>query len=226
MDCPCLQHLQALIILAYTYLGMGSNRLWGITAILTHQARAMGLHAADAPVRRNERPSWVPLNLLPPANHHAVSEERRRAFWAIFFLSTHVSLSTGWSSPCSMEDIDLKLPCLEEDFQLSRESQARYFTQLKPERGIAPVDEPTDIWSRCVEGCAMLNLVCSWLQVPWDQSNPSARTKREMEGFQLADNFQGWWRSLPERTISLKFANTKNSGQMILLHGFYYTYIN
>lgn len=186
----------------------------------------MGLHATDALIRTNERPSLVPLNLLPPANHHVVLEERRRAFWAIFLLNTHVSLSTGWIVPSSMEDIDLKLPCLEEDFQLSKESLARYFTPFKPERGIAPVDEPTDIWSLCVEGCTMLNQVCSWLQVPWDQANTSARMKREMEGFQLADNFQGWWRSLPERTISLELANTKNSGQTILLHGFYYTYIS
>jgi hypothetical protein len=174
----------------------------------------------------NERPSLIPLNLLSPANHHTLLEERRRAFWAIFLLNTHVSLSTGWTVSGSLEDIHLKLPCLEADFQLSRESLARYFTPLKPERVMTSAYEPADIWSRCVESSAMLNQACSWLQLPWDQTSPSAWIKRGTEGLQLADEFQGWWRRLPERAVSLNLASTKNSGEMMLLHGFYYTYFN
>lgn len=199
--------------------------MWGILAILTQQAKSMGLHIMDAPTKTNNTRSLQPLSLLPPANHFTSAEERRRAFWAIFLLNTHISLSTGWQSPISLEEIQLRLPCLETEFQMSKECPSSHFIPFQAPGIRDQTAGEGDIYrTLCVEGCGMLNRVNTWLQIEWDQSNISAWKRREMEGLRMADEFENWWRSLPRTVTSLELT-MKNVNCAILLHGMYYRYV-
>lgn len=223
MDCPCLEHLQALIILAYTYVGMGSNRLWGIMAILTQQAKSMGLDTVDSLAHDNdtEIKSMHRLNLLSPADNFTNAEERRRAFWAIFFLNAYITTSTGWPNPISFERLRVKLPACEIDFQISKECSTRYFDPLQLGAGFGPGSVEKDAWALCIESCVILNRVCSWLQVAWDQRSSEAWKTREMEASKLADEFETWWGSLPETMTSL-ILTPETSRCILMSYGIYH----
>jgi hypothetical protein len=184
----------------------------------------MGLHTMDAPANENKSRSLQHLKLLPPPNNLTNMEERRRAFWAIFLLNTYTSLSTGWPAPIPLEEIQLRLPCLETEFQSSKECPAKYFTPHQNGRGLELTSGEDDIWALCVESCGILNRVCSWLQVEWDQRSPSDWKRRQMEGSKMADEFEEWWRRVPKTVTSLE-RPTENLTCAVLLHGIYHTYL-
>jgi hypothetical protein len=64
-----------------------------------------------------------PVRLLPPSNDWTELEERRRLFWVIFLLDRFCSISTGWNTSLTAEDVHRRLP-----------ADGGYFTREEPVR--------------------------------------------------------------------------------------------
>jgi hypothetical protein len=190
-------------------------------AILTRLSISMSLQTIDAPIRVNEQSFLTPLSLLPAFPHHSDLEERRRVFWAIFLLDRFIATSTGWTLSLSEKDIRAKLPCLELEFQMSREYPAKYFTQYGLQSETTSICQ-ADLWAFCIESAGGLGRVMTWLRIEWNIRNVKSRQRREMDGFGLVGKLEGWWRGLPERFK--KVDGDENVGGIILLHATYYTY--
>jgi hypothetical protein len=62
-----------------------------------------------------------PLRLLPPSNDWTELEERRRVFWVIFLLDRFCSISTGWNTSLTADDVHRRLP-----------ADGGYFTREEP----------------------------------------------------------------------------------------------
>ncbi|TGJ88337.1 hypothetical protein E0Z10_g405 [Xylaria hypoxylon] len=69
----------------------------------------MGLHHLDSP------PDESSPTILPPRDW-AELEERRRAFWGIFCIDSHCSISTGWPHLIDMAQVTTHLPSTEAAF--------------------------------------------------------------------------------------------------------------
>jgi hypothetical protein len=63
------------------------------------------------------------IRLLPPSNDWTELEERRRLFWVIFLLDRFCSISTGWNTSLTAEDVHRRLP-----------ADGGYFTREEPVR--------------------------------------------------------------------------------------------
>ena len=228
LDCPSLQSLQALTILALNYFASDSaGRLWGIMAILTRLSISMSLQTIDLPLRLNEQSSLKSVVLLQLTPHLSEQEERRRCFWAIFCLDRFLSASTGWSVSISERDIRAKLPCLEMEFQMGRDCPAKHFTQhglQSPDMETATATGQADLWAICVESAGLLGRVAGWLRGEWNVQSIKGRQRRESDGMSLAGKLEGWWRGLSEGIRRLEDTQLQDSGCTILVHATYHAY--
>jgi hypothetical protein len=62
-----------------------------------------------------------PICLVSPSNDWTELEERRRLFWVIFLLDRFCSISTGWNTSLTADDVHRRLP-----------ADGRYFTREEP----------------------------------------------------------------------------------------------
>ena len=62
-----------------------------------------------------------PVQLVQPSNDWTELEERRRLFWVIFLLDRFCSVSTGWSTSLTSDDVHRRLP-----------ADGGYFTREEP----------------------------------------------------------------------------------------------
>lgn len=51
-----------------------------------------------------------PVRLVQPSNDWTELEERRRLFWIIFMLDRFCSVSTGWDTSLTSDDVHRRLP--------------------------------------------------------------------------------------------------------------------
>jgi Fungal specific transcription factor domain len=165
-------------------------------AILTRFATSMSL-----------QPTSKSLKRYPISEY----EERRRCFWAIFLLDRFLSVSTGW--PISLSELDNQstLPCLETEFQMSRQYPAKHFMED------TLTSEHIDLWAFCVESAEILGRVTESLR---GQNSP----KRE-NPMALGAVLQEWWSRLPEKIKSPENVGKDEIGCLILIHTTYNTYI-
>jgi hypothetical protein len=110
MDHLSLEGLQALIILAFDDIGNGSiAKAWSIIGSLTRTVEYMQL------TRETEdgehRSLCQPYVTLPWTDDWTKIEERRRVFWVVFMLDRFCSVTMGWSTALTSEDIYRRLPC-------------------------------------------------------------------------------------------------------------------
>jgi hypothetical protein len=63
----------------------------------------------------------TPLQIVSPTQDWTVLEERRRLFWVIFILDRFCSVSTGWNTSLTSEDVHRRLP-----------ADGGYFTREEP----------------------------------------------------------------------------------------------
>jgi hypothetical protein len=162
-------------------------------AILTRLSTSIHLQPADE--RKN--PTEV-----------AQDEERRRCFWAIFMLDRFHSTATGLPHHFSEEEINTRLPCLENEFQISRLCSSRQYLQ--------DAIEETDHWAYCVESASLLGRVNEYLRI----NKPS-----NGNGMALGLSIEEWWSKLPREITVPKNVGKDEIGNLILLHATYNTYL-
>ncbi|KAH6675845.1 fungal-specific transcription factor domain-containing protein [Halenospora varia] len=110
MDCPTIENLQALTIIAFDHIGGGRvSKAWSLIGSLTRTVEYLRLTVE--PEEMLCHPLRKPLSLLANTNDWTEVEERRRLFWNIFLLDRFCSITTGWSTSLTSDDVHRKLPC-------------------------------------------------------------------------------------------------------------------
>ncbi|CAH0052232.1 unnamed protein product [Clonostachys solani] len=105
-----VKNLQALIILAFKYLGDGDlTRAWPIVAALTRMAEFLGICVEQSEVGAHAESFFTPHPQALPQNW-AEEEEIRRVFWNIFILDRICSITTGWKVALTADNSSRRLP--------------------------------------------------------------------------------------------------------------------
>jgi hypothetical protein len=110
MSCPSITNLQALIIIAFDHIGSGeAAKAWSLVGSLTRTVEYLRLTVE--PEELQKHPLRRPLTLLDDPFDWTEIEERRRLFWNIFLLDRFCSITTGWSTSLTSDDVHRRLPC-------------------------------------------------------------------------------------------------------------------
>ncbi|RDW66826.1 hypothetical protein BP5796_09575 [Coleophoma crateriformis] len=110
MDSLGIENIQALIIIAFHYIGSGDIfKAWPIVGSLTRTVQYLQLTAEPDDTCL---PSlFPPLLLLERPIDWTESEDRRRIFWNVFQLDRFCSVTTGWNPSLTSADVHCRLPC-------------------------------------------------------------------------------------------------------------------
>jgi hypothetical protein len=110
MSSPSIENLQALVILAFNHIGSGEvAKAWSLIGSLTRTVEYLRLTVEPEEIQRH--PLRKPLTLLADVSDWTEIEERRRLFWNIFLLDRFCSITTGWSTSLTSDDVHRRLPC-------------------------------------------------------------------------------------------------------------------
>ncbi|KAJ0296005.1 hypothetical protein COL516b_012064 [Colletotrichum fioriniae] len=101
---------QALIIVAFNDIGSGeAARAWSLVGSLTRTVEYLQLTVEHDDV---DRPSLSqPFISLAPPESWTEAEERRRVFWNVFKLDRLISVTMGWNTSLTSDDVHCRLPC-------------------------------------------------------------------------------------------------------------------
>lgn len=106
-----LEGLQSLIILAFDDVGNGNAAYaWSIIGSLTRTVEYMQL-AQEQEDGGEHRPFCQPYASLPDTDDWTEVEERRRVFWIVFLLDRFCSVTMGWNTSLTSDDVYRRLPC-------------------------------------------------------------------------------------------------------------------
>ncbi|CEL11121.1 hypothetical protein ASPCAL14227 [Aspergillus calidoustus] len=104
-----VENLQALTIICFEDIGSGRlSRAWPIVGSLTRTVEYLQLSVESE--HHDNGPLLQPRPCLPPAEDWIEEEERRRVFWTIFNLDRFCSVTTGWNTSLTSNDVHRRLP--------------------------------------------------------------------------------------------------------------------
>jgi hypothetical protein len=104
-----IESLQALIFLVFDLLNDGqTQRAWPLIGSLTRTIDYLQL--TTEPSTSQSGSLMTPVRLVKPSNDWTELEERRRLFWIIFLLDRFCSVSTGWNTSLTADDVHRRLP--------------------------------------------------------------------------------------------------------------------
>ena len=145
MNSLSLENLQALIILAFNDVGDGNaEKAWSVIGSMTRTIEYTQL--AQEQEEGEQRPFSQPYAPLHYTADWTEVEERRRVFWNVFLLDRLCSVTTGWNTSLTSDDVYRRLPC---DGHLWRKQEAvltPYFGIWDKSKG--RIGNPIDVLSR------------------------------------------------------------------------------
>ncbi|KNG44815.1 fungal specific transcription factor [Stemphylium lycopersici] len=104
-----IESLQALIFLVFDLLNDGqTQRAWPLIGSLTRTIDYLQL--TTEPTSSQSGSLMAPVRLVKPSSDWTELEERRRLFWIIFLLDRFCSVSTGWNTSLTADDVHRRLP--------------------------------------------------------------------------------------------------------------------
>ncbi|KAM0275863.1 hypothetical protein ACHAQH_007335 [Verticillium albo-atrum] len=105
-----VENLQALIMIAFNDIGNGEgSQAWSLIGSLTRTVEYLQLTIEN---EDTERPSLTqPFASLASAQDWTETEERRRVFWNVFNLDRFCSVTMGWNTSLTSDDVNRRLPC-------------------------------------------------------------------------------------------------------------------
>ncbi|CAI7575821.1 unnamed protein product [Penicillium viridicatum] len=113
-DCYSVEHLQALIIIAFETIERGRGpSSWSIVGSTIGAVNQLQLVIEEDVLYRstNSGESLIRrMVFLPPSRSWSEAEERRRIFWAVFLMDRFCSVSTGREVSLA-SDLKRRLPC-------------------------------------------------------------------------------------------------------------------
>ncbi|KAF2449125.1 hypothetical protein P171DRAFT_404127 [Karstenula rhodostoma CBS 690.94] len=120
MKSMSIESLQALILIIFDYLSDGDGaKAWPLIGSLTRTVDYLQL--TTEPMACPGGALMTPLQTVTPIQDWTALEERRRLFWVIFLLDRFCSVSTGWNTSLTSEDVHRRLP-----------ADGGYFTREEP----------------------------------------------------------------------------------------------
>ncbi|KAL4867193.1 hypothetical protein BDV12DRAFT_186842 [Aspergillus spectabilis] len=110
MKQPSVENLQALVIITTDDIGSGrASQAWPVVGSLSRMVEYLQLTVEhDEAV---QHPFSQPYKSLRPPADWTEAEERRRIFWGIFSLDRFCSVSMGWNTSLTADDVRRRLPC-------------------------------------------------------------------------------------------------------------------
>ncbi|KAL5332483.1 fungal-specific transcription factor domain-containing protein [Aspergillus crustosus] len=110
MKQPSVENLQALVMIATDDIGSGkASQAWPLVGCLSRMVEYLQLTVEhDEAV---QHPFSQPYKSLQPPADWTAAEERRRIFWSIFALDRFCSVSMGWNTSLTADDVRRRLPC-------------------------------------------------------------------------------------------------------------------
>ncbi|OIW32798.1 hypothetical protein CONLIGDRAFT_660573 [Coniochaeta ligniaria NRRL 30616] len=111
MESLSLENTQALVFLAFDYMGSGDvTKAWPIIGSLTRTVNYLQLTVEPDDDSRKQQ-LLRSLSILEKPQDWTDSEGRRRLFWVIFLLDRICSVSSGWHTSLTSDDMHRRLPC-------------------------------------------------------------------------------------------------------------------
>ncbi|KAL4875140.1 fungal-specific transcription factor domain-containing protein [Aspergillus karnatakaensis] len=110
MKQPSVENLQALVLIATDDIATGrASQAWPLVGSLSRMVEYLQLTVEhDEAV---QHPFSQPYKSLRPPADWTEAEERRRIFWSIFALDRFCSVSMGWNTSLTADDVRRRLPC-------------------------------------------------------------------------------------------------------------------
>ncbi|KAF9887759.1 hypothetical protein FE257_009565 [Aspergillus nanangensis] len=110
MKQPSVENLQALVIIATDDIGSGqAPHAWPLVGSLSRMVEYLQLTVEHDEAAQSSFSQ--PYRLLAPPQDWIEAEERRRVFWSIFALDRFCSVSMGWNTSLTSDDVHRRLPC-------------------------------------------------------------------------------------------------------------------
>ncbi|KAH8909389.1 hypothetical protein BR93DRAFT_975669 [Coniochaeta sp. PMI_546] len=110
MDCMSVESLQAIIIIAFNDIGNGESfKAWSLVGSMTRTVEYLQLTVEHEDHER--QPLSQPFMTLLPTDDWTEKEERRRVFWTVFNHDRFCSVTMGWSTSLTSDDVHRRLPC-------------------------------------------------------------------------------------------------------------------
>ncbi|KAN0110702.1 Fungal specific transcription factor domain containing protein [Hyaloscypha variabilis] len=110
LDSLTIENVQALVIVAFMAILNGQVcKAWSIIGSLTRTVEYLQLTVEPDTLQRGSLSA--PLSLLDNPADWTESEDRRRVFWNVFLLDRFCSITTGWSTSLTSDDVHRRLPC-------------------------------------------------------------------------------------------------------------------
>ncbi|KAJ4983062.1 transcriptional regulatory protein [Stagonosporopsis vannaccii] len=145
MDSLSLENLQALIILAFNDFGNGNaEKTWSIVGSMTRTVEYAQL--AQEQEEGEQRPFSQPYAPLHHTADWTEVEERRRVFWNVFLLDRLCSVTQGWNTSLTSDDVFRRLPCDGHLWRKQEPVQTPYFGIWDKSKG--RIGNPIDFVSR------------------------------------------------------------------------------
>ncbi|KAL7931468.1 hypothetical protein V8C35DRAFT_309595 [Trichoderma chlorosporum] len=111
MESLSIENTQAMVIIAFDHMGSGHvQKAFGIIASLTRVVDYLQL-TVEPDEESPKQPLLRSLNLLEKPQDWTESEARRRLFWSVFLLDRVCSVTTGWHTSLTSDDVHRRLPC-------------------------------------------------------------------------------------------------------------------
>ncbi|KAJ5414802.1 hypothetical protein N7509_001429 [Penicillium cosmopolitanum] len=111
MDCLSVENLQALVICVLNDIGNGwGQKAWSLVGSLTRTVEYLKLTVEDEECGGRTSISR-PFISIPPPESWVEAEERRRVFWNVFNIDRFCSVTMGWHTSLTSDDVHRRLPC-------------------------------------------------------------------------------------------------------------------
>ncbi|KZM25739.1 uncharacterized protein EKO05_0006053 [Ascochyta rabiei] len=150
-----IESLQALIFIVFDYLNNGQNhRAWPLIGSLTRTIGYLQL-TSEPSAAFQDGALMKPVRLVQPSNDWTELEEQRRLFWIVFMLDRFCSVSTGWDTSLTSDDVHRRLP-----------ADGGYFTREEP-----VVTPYFGIWNKAA---ARIGRSLANVPAPYSEDDPAA----------------------------------------------------
>ncbi|KAH7093166.1 fungal-specific transcription factor domain-containing protein [Paraphoma chrysanthemicola] len=114
-----VESLQALIFIVFDHLNNGQpQKAWPLIGMLTRTIDYLQLTTEPS---ASHGSLMKPVRLVQTSHDWTELEERRRLFWIIFLLDRFCSITTGWNTSLTADDVHRRLP-----------ADGGYFTREEP----------------------------------------------------------------------------------------------
>ncbi|THC92651.1 hypothetical protein EYZ11_007881 [Aspergillus tanneri] len=226
---PSIESLQALVILAWDFLGSSDGLQNGnIIALVTRTTLQLNLqvestYVLSSPTLALTSPSRFRDSILPKPGSWIEEEGRRRLFWMAYILERYAGIATGSDFVLREPIIERFLPCRYDLFSENRPVETRWSGRARRAADMT-IDHPENLgsFSYHCEVVRTLSRVQDFLQTPVDIYSLAEVEQWERTYEELDNELNTWLKSVPDEYSNVsQFCHsdpTSKISNWIILH--------